>query len=893
QAVEQIVAKLEAQEIETRSLNASQAFHSPLIEPMLAAFEEAASKIDFQPLQRPLVSNLTGQLFPVGYQLDATYWRQHTRESVNFMAGIKTLFAQSSDVFIEIGPKPILLTLGKSVERKNRVWLPSLMQEVDNWSVLFDSLATLWTIGGEVNWQGLYQSDAHQRLSLPTYPFQRKRYWISTKTEAIIPMDTIQTDVQTSSTLEAKQAAILSRLRRVAAEWLRVDPSEVDPTITFQDLGAGSIMMVDTIREIDQTFGIRIKAQRFFEDLTTLEALAAYLAEQVADEIPVAEPQAPPASTDKEEPSQSEAPPPSASVVSENIFYQMQWHPAPLVPIANEVSPGHWFILSDRQGIAQQLSSLLEAQGQTTTLLGLSAPHQIKRLLSDLLENTEHPCRGIVYLSAVDQRPSDPSIPQLLASEVEHQLEAILALIQTLAEVKETPAPHLWVVTQAAQPVQSTHPIAVEQAPLWGLGRTCAIEQPELWGGMVDLAPHTAPEESAQQLLHTLLASDGEHQVAFRQTTRYVARLVPVEAPRAAPLALRAEASYLVTGGLKGLGYEVTRWLVQKGAQHLILLGRTPLSEAPLLTKRIGELEQLGACVHYSAVDVANARQVNTFFKRLLQMDLPPIRGVVHCASVWQDQKGDTLVRPLLQLGTAELSAVLQPKVVGTLHLAQHLTNTLDFFTCFSSGVSLIGSVAQGNYAAANAFLDAMAHHLSGLGQPTTSINWGAISDIGFGGTPEGQKLHDYWEQEGIGRISPTQMLAALEHLHAYNVAQVAVMNIDWSRLFQTHPALADMAWGRDIFKEEQPLEIVAQAAVPASMEDKATQPSAQPVPLSAQIENGPVLSEQRQVSANSDNALVQLMGQQLEVMSQQLELLRANNLADRPQPRKKKRSLP
>jgi hypothetical protein len=160
----------------------------------------------------------------------------------------------------------------------------------------------------------------------------------------------------------------------------------------------------------------------------------------------------------------------SSSVKLAECFYQMEWKPLPLSAAPKVTSSAHWLILSDRQAIGQQLSMLLEAQGETTTLLRLSTPQQLKALLSLLLEATEHPCRGVVYLSALDQLPLDLSMPQLLASEIEHQLHTVVTVIQTLAEVKHKPSPRLWLVTQGAQPVQSAQPLAVGQAPLWRMG---------------------------------------------------------------------------------------------------------------------------------------------------------------------------------------------------------------------------------------------------------------------------------------------------------------------------------------------------------------------------------------------------------------------------------------
>ena len=306
-----------------------------------------------------------------------------------------------------------------------------------------------------------------------------------------------------------------------------------------------------------------------------------------------------------------------------------------------------------------------------------------------------------------------------------------------------------------------------------------------------------------------------------------MARLVPVQPPQPTPFTLRADASYLVTGGLKGLGYEVARWLPQHGAQNLILLGRTPPSESPLLVNRIRELEEVGISVHYGAVDVADTRQMAAFFKALAQTSQPPIRGVVHCASVWQDNNGNSWVRPLVQLDQAALSAVLQPKVLGTLLLAQQLAETsLDFFTLFSSGTTLMGSAAQSNYTAANTFLDAYAHHLVASGEPATSINWGPVSEVGFGGTLEGQKVHEYWESQGIGRISPAHVLAALERLHANNVPQIAVMNMDWARLLQAHPDLAGMAWASDLLKGDQPTKEAQTSDLPHARRLPASWPS-------------------------------------------------------------------
>jgi NAD(P)-dependent dehydrogenase (short-subunit alcohol dehydrogenase family)/acyl carrier protein len=271
-------------------------------------------------------------------------------------------------------------------------------------------------------------------------------------------------------------------------------------------------------------------------------------------------------------------------------------------------------------------------------------------------------------------------------------------------------------------------------------------------------------------------------------------------------LKLRSDASYLITGGLWGLGFEVARWLAEKGARHLILLGRTALppraswgqvQPGSRLARQIAgirELEELRAHVYYAAIDVANEEQLTAFLQDYYRQGHPPIKGLIHAASVWQDAQGQSLVRPLAKLNAAALKEVFQPKVMGSWLLHKLLKDsTLDFFVAFSSAASLFGSAAQGNYAAAGAFLDALAHHLRAMGQPALSIDWGAVAEIGFGATPEGLRVHEYWESHGIERISPTHVLVALELLIPQNVAQVGVIKLDWQLLQQFYAQIASL----------------------------------------------------------------------------------------------------
>jgi acyl transferase domain-containing protein/acyl-CoA synthetase (AMP-forming)/AMP-acid ligase II len=287
EAVEAVISTLSAQGIETRRLKVSHAFHSPLMEPMLDVFEQQASQIQLRSPRIPLVSNLTGQFMLPEDVPDANYWRCHTRNQVRFMAGINTLLAQGYEIFLEIGPKPVLSSLGKRCQQQeNAVWLPSLTAGKNDWQILLESLSTLYLQGININWSGFEQHYSRNLLSLPTYPFQRKRYWI--ETQDIMNTHTITTNGSKptiAAPAKSKQKeTILQTLRSLVAKLLKADPSNVNVQAPFLEMGADSIVLVDAVRSIENTYGIKIAIRQLFEELTTLDALASYVEENISTE---------------------------------------------------------------------------------------------------------------------------------------------------------------------------------------------------------------------------------------------------------------------------------------------------------------------------------------------------------------------------------------------------------------------------------------------------------------------------------------------------------------------------------------------------------------------------------------------------------------------------------
>jgi len=179
EALESISSKLESEGIKTKALQVSHAFHSALMEPMLGEFEAVAKGINYQTPRIPMVSNLTGQLADSSITT-AQYWVDHIRQPVQFYPSMKVLAEQEVEIFLEIGPKPILLGMGREcLMGSKKTWLPSLRLGKPDWVQLLQSLAQLYVQGFKVDWLTFDQGYGYQKVTLPTYAWTRRRYWIT------------------------------------------------------------------------------------------------------------------------------------------------------------------------------------------------------------------------------------------------------------------------------------------------------------------------------------------------------------------------------------------------------------------------------------------------------------------------------------------------------------------------------------------------------------------------------------------------------------------------------------------------------------------------------------------------------------------------------------------
>jgi len=242
----------------------------------------------------------------------------------------------------------------------------------------------------------------------------------------------------------------------------------------------------------------------------------------------------------------------------------------------------------------------------------------------------------------------------------------------------------------------------------------------------------------------------------------------------------RPDGTYLITGGLGGFGLAVAQWMVEKGARHLVLIGRSGAS--PEAEKAIEAMKQAGAQVVVARADVVEERQVAAVLADIDRSGLP-VRGIMHAAMVLDDGF-------LFQLDQERFNRVMAPKVMGAWNLhTRTLAAPLDFFVLFSSVTSLIGNPGQGNYVAANAFLDALAHYRRARNLPALSINWGAIGEVGY--LARHSEVGEHLERQGLGAFSTKQAMAILEHLLGRNPVQIGSINIDWQKWSKFSPETA------------------------------------------------------------------------------------------------------
>nr|VFK17278.1 MAG: myxalamid-type polyketide synthase MxaB [Candidatus Kentron sp. LFY] len=243
----------------------------------------------------------------------------------------------------------------------------------------------------------------------------------------------------------------------------------------------------------------------------------------------------------------------------------------------------------------------------------------------------------------------------------------------------------------------------------------------------------------------------------------------------------KSDATYLITGGFGGFGLEIAKWMSALGVRNLVLVGRRGAATEEA-RRTVEELEKAGTRVFAAAADIAQESQVVKLINEI-DATMPLLKGIMHAAAVLDDA-------PIAELDAERFSKVMAPKALGAWYLHRYIQDIpLDFFVLFSSISAQIGNAGQGNYAAANVFLDALAHHRRANGLPATSVNWGAISEVGM--AARDKETGEYLGSIGVKGITLVQAMKALAYILYRQPVQISLTHMDWGKYGKPNPAFA------------------------------------------------------------------------------------------------------
>jgi acyl transferase domain-containing protein/acyl-CoA synthetase (AMP-forming)/AMP-acid ligase II/acyl carrier protein len=481
----------------------------------------------------------------------------------------------------------------------------------------------------------------------------------------------------------------------------------------------------------------------------------------------------------------------------EDVFYELQWQKGALTGgtgAGMQDKKVSWLVFAAENKICKDFLELLKARNDDYITIypgdyfeiedngsyrvKAAEKRDLKQLMEVLADQKRNSFDTVVHFWSTD--PSIAREVNLATIEKANEMGfmTLTYLVQVLKETMPTNLPRIWLVTQGAISPVDLAP-DVTQSNLWGLSRVLSIEHPEIWGGIIDLERSGNTGNPGQILLENILRPQEDRQLAIYQNQCFVPRVVKsmVNPNEKTEFLCRPDGTYLITGGYGGLGFIVAKWLADKGAKFIVLTGRRSSGEySPEIMEEIERLKQNGIHIKIMKMDVAIKEQVSATLSELKQSN-PPLRGIIHTAGWLEDKL-------LLDLNADSYHRVTASKVIGSWILHEETKDIeLDFFVLFSSLVSFLGQPGQASYAAANTFMDFLAHYRRKLGLPALSINWGPWSEVGMAASlgEKGKAQYSAW---GLNYISPIEGVSIMEILMAQKVSpQVATIKANWTQL--------------------------------------------------------------------------------------------------------------
>ncbi|MEU7146391.1 SDR family NAD(P)-dependent oxidoreductase, partial [Nocardia sp. NPDC046473] len=683
-----------------KRLSVSHAFHSPRMDPMLADFEQVLNGVELCVPRVAVVSDSTGELLTAEQATSPGYWVEHIIRPVRFHDATTYLADAGVTRFVEVGPSGTLAAImGMNLADRGVVAVPALRADRDEPEALLSAVAELFVSGREIDWTAVLRDMGLRghRVPLPTYAFQRSRFWLQDTNDA--SAEPAAGDAEFWDLIDRGDVRALADALTPSSARLR--PEDWEPV---------------------------------------LPALASWRAER------------------------------NERTRIDGWRYRVAWKPRTNTPTS--ALSGRWLLVTAESGSAD--ASCAEAlRGHGADVVVLRRPGAAGPVARDVwgavLEAAAvgGAVSGVVSLLGMDERPDSehPAVPVGTAET--------LGLVQGLGDAGiEAP---LWCLTRGAVSVAPgdalTHPA---QAMIWGLGRVVALEQPQRWGGLIDL-PEPVDAGAWERVCGILADDTSEDQLAVRPSGVFLRRLLPAPATTTEQHDWTPTGTVLISGGTGGLGAHAARWIARFGTAHVMLLSRRGPA-APGAAALIEELAAAGTSAEAVACDLADRERLAEVLAGI-PADRP-LTTVIHAAA----QRGDAAIDAL---DSARLGEVLASKKTGAWNLHELTTDLpVSSFILFSSGTGVWGGGGQATHATANAFADALAGYRRTLGLPATAIAWGPWR------SPEDQGERDgtvaELDRRGVASMPPELAVRALEQAVRNRDTAVAVVDMDWARFHAT-----------------------------------------------------------------------------------------------------------
>ncbi|MEU8901778.1 type I polyketide synthase [Nocardia sp. NPDC048505] len=865
-AVDTVAAIFAALGRKTTRLRVSHAFHSVLMEPMLEEFAAAIAGIDVAAPRIPIVSNLTGEFGGSGYGT-VDYWIRHVREAVRFDAGIRVLAEAGVSRYVEVGPDGGLsAALADSIDL-DAVVVPVLRPGSPEMETTLEAIARIFVNGGDIRWAAFFAETGARPITLPTYAFQRRRYWWSAPVAVHAPGHRSIDHPFLSAVVDNPGTGAMTLSGRLAPEtqsWLSdhvILGTALLPATAFVEMAirAGDEVGCATLKELTVQAPLSISGAGR-ELLVVVEAeidagrsVAIYSSGSDDRQEWLLHARGVLGYSDSEavEPELLDWPPLDARSVNVTDLYQAlaargyhygdsyrgvtaAWrrgtdlfaeisisaftpdelarfglHPAlmdaamhvGLLETTETIVPFAWTdvvlhaagasrLRVKLSGTSSRLTlriadihgrPVLTAQSvdgrhmvsdpvdstvsQHESILGVEwRPHTLSRRAHlSVVEWHEHagtvPAADVVLVRCLPGETLDPPVAAAARTAT------MVRMLQHWLAAPELAESRLLVLTRGAVALAGEEILDLAGAALWGLVRAARSENP----GRIILA-----DVDEDALDPAALAASDEPEIVVRNGSAWTPALLQAALPVSRGPDL-TEGTVLITGGTGGLGATIARHLVNEhGVRALLLISRSGLSSAAA-QQLSAELTAAGASVQISSCDVADRDAV-----RRLLAEIPsaaPLSGVVHTAGVLDDAV-------IMSMSPERIDKVFAPKVFGAWHLHE-LTQDLELrmFVLFSSVSGVLGGPGQGNYAAANAFLDALAQYRQNRGLAATSIAWGPwASGAGMVGRLDAINRRRL-ARTGLVEMPAAQAVSSFDAIARSNVAVAVAAQLDASVL--------------------------------------------------------------------------------------------------------------